>query len=576
MSGGPLIWVVRKIFGKLLMRRARRSLRGFLAATAACRDVQLRVLLEKLARNAASGFGRDHDFAHVRNISDFRRRVPVTRYDYYQPYLERVKQGQWQAMFGPGQKLHMFALTSGTSDKPKHIPVTDAYLKEYRRGWLMWGIQCFDTHPRLLKTQVLQVVSDWEESHAADGTPCGAVSGLTASMQTWLVRRRYCTPPCLAKIPDAYAKYYTALRLALPCPVGMVTSANPSTLVSLARLGDREKQTLLRDLADGTLDQRFEVPRAVRDQIRSRIRKRHRTLAAELERIVHATGALYPKDYWPTLTLLANWTGGTVGAYLQQFPQYWGDVPVRDIGLIASEGRMTIPLEDGTPAGLLDINHHFFEFIPESEIDSDHPTVLEPHELEAGKQYFILLTTSSGLYRYNIHDVVRCVAMYQQTPMLEFLNKGTNFSSLTGEKISEFQVAQAVDTALRERRVTVNGFTLAPVWAETPYYALLVDQSDVADRTIAADLAWAVDSHLAQLNMEYQNKRATRRLGAIRVRLVPPGTWDRYAAERLATRGGTPEQYKHPCLCPDLNFVMRFETVCEVEPRRLAADLKLA
>ena len=106
-----------------------------------------------------------------------------------------------------------------------------------------------------------------------------------------------------------------------------------------------------------------------------------------------------------------------------------------DIGLVASEVRMTIPIEDSTPGGILEITSSFFEFLPVEESGSEQPTVLESHELEEGRDYYILLTTSSGFYRYNIYDVVRCVGWHEKTPVLAFLNKGSNFSNLTGEKL---------------------------------------------------------------------------------------------------------------------------------------------
>ena len=73
-----------------------------------------------------------------------------------------------------------------------------------------------------------------------------------------------------------------------------------------------------------------------------------------------------------------------MGAYLRGYPEYFGDRPVRDIGLIASEGRMTIPIEDGTPAGILDIRHHYFEFIPEDQVDRDEPETVEAADLDRG------------------------------------------------------------------------------------------------------------------------------------------------------------------------------------------------
>src|SRR5260370_38173999 len=96
--------------------------------------------------------------------------------------------------------------------------------------------------------------------------------------------------------------------------------------------------------------------------------------------------------------------GGSVGAYLRHFPRYYGDTPVRDIGLIASEGRMTIPMRDGTPSGVLDVTSHYFEFIPEEEAGSPQPPVLAAHELQEARTHFILLPPAYGLSRNIIPD----------------------------------------------------------------------------------------------------------------------------------------------------------------------------
>src|SRR5262249_51371614 len=157
--------------------------------------------------------------------------------------------------------------------------------------------------------------------------------------------------------------------------------------------------------------------------------------------------------------------------------------PVRDIGLIASEGRMTIPVADGTPSGLLDVVGHFFEFIPEEEADRPNPVVLGAHELQEGRAYFILLTTSFGLYRYHIHDLVRVTGFHKRTPLLEFLSKGAHFANITGEKLSEYHVSGAMADALKELDLSVTAYSLAPCWdEELPYYGLFVERGDLADR----------------------------------------------------------------------------------------------
>ena len=146
-----------------------------------------------------------------------------------------------------------------------------------------------------------------------------------------------------------------------------------------------------------------------------------------MEKLAARNGHLYPRDYWPKLSVLAVWLGGSVGAYLPRLKEYYGDMALADHGLSASEGRMTLPLEDGTTAGILEFTHQFFEFIPEEEHGHPQATVLEAHELEVGRNYYIVLTTPSGFYRYDIHDVVRCVGYRGEAPSVGVLNKGASF-----------------------------------------------------------------------------------------------------------------------------------------------------
>lgn len=556
-----MLWMVLKAIGTPLVYRSRWRAAKFLRMTERAGEVQRNRLLSLIARNAESQFGRDHHFAEIRTADDFRRRVPIRGYEGYEPYIARVRQGETSAMFGPGTEVLMFAMTSGTTAEPKTIPVTRESLRCYRNGWTIWGIQAFDAHPgmnRYSLKPILQLVSDWREQFTPAGIPCGAITGLTAHMQNPLIRQTYCMPPATMRIQEIEAKYYTALRLSIHRDLGTVMAANPSTLLAMARLGDREKETLIRDLADGTLSDRFEIPTDVRQALRIRTRWKRKKTARRLEEIVQRTGRLLPKDYWPDLEFLAHWTGGTMGAYLQHFPEFFGDRPFRDIGLIASEGRFTIPIEDGTPGGVLDIQHHYFEFIPEDQIDRDEPETVEATDLIEGQRYFILPTTAGGLYRYQIFDLIRCVGFQGQAPIIEFLNKGAHFSSLAGEKLSEFQVVAAVNQAAQELRLPLKSYLLLPTWGEPPFYSLLVEEDDLPDDDAANRLANAAEEHLQRQNLEYENRRSTLRLGPIVTRRLPVGSWTEFQRQRLAKSGGTAEQYKQPCLMPDLDAIQQF------------------
>jgi hypothetical protein len=547
-------WLLRKVLGKIVALPVRRQLAAFEAATHRPREVQEALLRRLLAAQADTDFGREHHFRATHTVADFRRHLPVAGYEYFEPYLERVQRGEFRALLADPH-LHMFALTSGTTAARKLIPVTAQYLADYRRGWNLWGLKVFRDHPEVKLRPIVQLSGDWQEFTTPAGIPCGSVTGLTATMQKRIIRWMYCVPACVGRVKDPAAKYYLALRLSLPRRVGMIIAANPSTLVNLARAGDQEKESLIRDLHDGTLSDRLDIAPDIRAALARKLARRHRERARELEAIVRRTGTLYPRDYWPRDCIIGNWMGGSVGAYLRHFPRYYGGTPLRDVGLIASEGRMTIPLSDGTPSGVLDVTTHYFEFIPEEEGDSKSPTVLAAHELQEGKSYFILPTTAFGLYRYHIHDVVRVTGFHNKTPLLEFLSKGAHFANLTGEKLSEYHVAGAIQDVMARMDLTLTAYSLAPCWHdELPYYGLFVERADLASREEGLKLAEALDRRLGEVNVEYAAKRESRRLGPVRLQLLPAGAWHHWDRQRLAHTGGTLEQYKHPCLIADLKF----------------------
>jgi hypothetical protein len=557
---------IRASAGYLVRVRLRRRLNAFRKKTKDCRQTQADVLASLLELNRDSAFGRDNGLHEVKSPSQLAERLPVNSYEYYRSYIERMKKGEHGALIGPENRLMMFSLSSGTTSDSKFIPITDRFFSDYRRSWQLWGISAFDAHPLIKRMNIVQLSSDYEKFRTEDGTPCGNISGLAAVMQTPSVKLLYTLPVAIAKIESPEAKYYTALRIAMADDnVGMITTANPSTLVHMAQLADDNKEDLIRDIHDGQLNSRYKLPNEIYAPLSRKLGKRNRRRAQEFERIVEKTGTLYPKDFWPTLQLVTVWTGGSCAAYLPMLKEYFGETSIRDHGLSASEGRMTIPFQDTSPDGVLDISSHYFEFIPEEEYGSDAPTVLGAHELQADRNYFILLSTSSGFFRYDICDVVRCVGFYGTTPILRFLHKGAHISSVTGEKLSESQAVEAVRLTLDEFQHRVGYFTIAPTWGEPPRYELMLESSELPVNGTKSRFEQRVDARLCELNCEYEEKRGTGRLAALRIVTLKNGSWSEFAAQRQSRLGGSIEQYKHPCLLPTLehaaNLKEQFELV---------------
>jgi hypothetical protein len=551
-----VLWTPLRLEAKLLRNR-------WLKAVRRADETQARLLTRILGQVAQSDFGRRHGLAGVRTIHDLRKALPIAGYERMAPFIERMKQGETEALLPRGTRIHMFAMTSGTTGLSKYIPVTDAVHRTYREGWHVWGVCALDDNLKAFGSKILQVASRMDEQTTPSGIPAGAMSGFTAYAQRGLIQRAYVLPPEASRAGDTATRYYLACRLGLRNHRVFPITANPSTLLGLAKAMDAEKESLLRDLADGTLRAGLALDADVRRRIELRLQPMP-ARARQLESLVKATGHLYPKDAWE-LPLIGTWKGGTLSLYLREMPLYWGDAPIRDIGLVASEGRFSVPLQTEGSAGVLEVTGTCFEFAAEEDIEKPDPPALLPHETEVGRNYFLILTTAGGLVRYDIRDLVKVVGHVGKAPVIEFLNKGSHVANLTGEKITEFQVITAVNFCLDRLGLPVRNYCLAPTWAEIPYYSLLVEEGDVpASR--ATEFAAAADEALQGLNIEYETKRKSRRLRSICVKTIPAGAWQAFDTKMIAARGGRIEQYKHKFLVNQVDFEREFEVRGSYQP----------
>jgi len=533
-----------RILGALAAAHAGGVRRSFLRSARRATNTQADFLNRLLLDRRQTRFGREHGFLAITDYAAFARQVPIRDYDGHAPYIDAVRRGEVNALFPSGQRILMFAMTSGTTAQPKYIPITPAVLAASREAWNVWGVQAILDHPGTIVRPIVQVTSPMDDHYTPADVPCGAITGLLAENQKKLVRRFYTSPPCVAQIRDPLSKYYTIMRLAVPRDVAWLVTANPQTLLILARVANEQRDVLIRDVYDGTLGEQFEVPDRVRAELKPRLQC-DPAKAKFLEACSAQHGGLFPKDYW-NLGFRAHWLGGTMGLFESQFAEHYGSVPARDIGLIASEGRMSIPVADGTASGVLAIRNQFFEFIPENEHGSQRPTTLRSHEVKVGEVYYLLLTNGSGLYRYDVGDRVRVTGWLGQAPTIEFLSRGAHACSLAGEKLTEDQVVLAMRKAVAGLP-TVDTFVLAPRFAGTPHYRLYVDES-VAERL--PRIASMLDAALCDVSSEYASKRKTMRLNAIELMSLPAGFLSQRDRSLRAKRAHTAEQFKHQYLLP--------------------------
>jgi hypothetical protein len=462
----------------------------------------------------------------------------------------------------------MFTSTSGTTGEPKLVPVTASWAAATAALMRLWTAHALADHPAMLDHRVLALVSPAVEGVTAGGLPHGAMTGLAFQRLPPIIRRRHAVPYAAALIRDHETRYLVAARLALGRSISSLGMPNPSTLLRLADVATRHAEAIVRAVHDGTLGVDTVEPTAHAAVRAAELGRRlaaglapDPARAAALMRVIAGHGRLVLGECWPDLALVACWLGGSAGVQARHLDAHFAPrVARRDLGLIASEGRLTIPVEDGTAAGVLAVHETFFEFVPEEAIGEPAPRTLPAHELEAGRRYHVILTGGNGLYRYDLNDIVEVQGFHRRTPKVAFVRKGRDMVNITGEKLHLNHVLHAVRAAERETGLGVWQFRLVPDVDASRYDLLIELPRPAVDGRALAAFAAAFDRGLAAVNVEYAGKRASARMHPPRLFVMRPGWSERLCGADFA-RGRREAQHKWSPIAPEWDGASRAEVL---------------
>jgi hypothetical protein len=545
----------------LLWNRTPFVLRRFAAVTESPVEARDRLLHQIVKTNADTEFGRRYGFARIRSFRQFQEQVPLSTYEDLEPYITASMNGR------PNQLTRhppvLFTTTSGTTGASKYIPMTREGKKAKSRLTLLWLCGLYRDHPGIVGGRILSVVSPEVESHAPSGVPIGAESGHAYRTLPPPVQSMYTSPYQVFTIDDYEAKYYTLLRLAAGQNISLIATVNPSTIVLLAERLGQHTESIIRDVRDGTLSRDFAVPQDIRGSLHLRP---DADRAAHLERAAKAGGGiLRPGLAWPNLAAIGCWKGGTVGAYLTNFDTHFPQrPPIRDLGYYATELRGSVPMSDEGDAGVTAVATNVLEFHPaEDDGPPDPRAMLSVEDLEVGKRYFVHVTNSSGLYRYDMNDIVEVTGFHDRTPLIRFVQKGKGVVSFTGEKLYEVQVIAAVEEALAAQRGKYHFIAAVAemVDGRVPRLVFLIEfDGDIAGPSTVDRL----DAALGRQNSEYGSKRKSMRYGPPVIRVVRAGEYDRYRRRMVESGQRADGQFKILRLTTDVSFAAEFEAEREL------------
>jgi hypothetical protein len=453
--------------------------------------------------------------------SEFQDAVPVSTPDSVAADVERIAAGAPRVL--TGAPVVRFEPSGGSSGASKLVPVTHALLDEFHRALAPMLFELLHRRPAVRAGPSYWSISPIgrKGGRTPGGIPVGSVED-TAYFPRFLqpvLARVFAVPGEVARLPDVEScRYVTLWFLVASEDLALISVWNPSFLTLLMEALEVHGERLAEDLERGTCRPPGRESDAEVQAVLSRMPFTPRPDRARVLRRALKDG-LSGKALWPGLALLSMWTDAQAAHAVGPARRRFEGVEIQGKGLLATEGVITLPLFDA-PAPVLAVRSHFYEFM-DPERPEARPRVA--HELEQGREYVVLLSTSGGLLRYRLGDLVRVEGFAGATPCLRFLGRADAVSDLVGEKLAATRVTAVLDTALPSLfgGARPRFAMLAPEWESPPAYRLFVE-TDAPDEHLSA-AAEAIDRALRE-GFHYRYARELGQLGPVRAVRVTEGT----------------------------------------------------
>lgn len=377
---------------------------------------QEKLLLDLLADNKDTEYGKKYGFEEITSIRDFQEKVPVTEYNDYESYIERM------AVHGERNLLTVaspvwYSKTSGTVGEPKKIPCTqrsrkinEGYIVEYQADVLYHELGEKYFRGRSLN---LARCSDTVRI-MPDGVPFGALSeGSKRNLFDRLKEKwndYYSAPPQVTFAgKETDSRYLYALYGLRDESLMCIESTFSSFILDFCRFIEKNWTALVRDIAAGTISEDVRMPNHVRKILAEKLYPMPERAAKLTEIFENGFDRPFVPLVWPDLLYVSASASGGFSQYTRELRcRYLGEeILFYYRGIIASEGTFSTPTTVENTSSCLIPDTLFYEFLPveeenveaterEENAGPNQTVPLTMDQLKPGKKYELIITNYSG------------------------------------------------------------------------------------------------------------------------------------------------------------------------------------
>ena len=509
------------------------------------REVQEELLFELISMNKNTPFGKEHNFDNIKTVEDFKRLVPLTTYDDYAGYIYEVMETGKTGILAADEVVH-FNETSGTMGNPKGIPYTKRtqdFLMAYAGAYTFF--KTYEATGDILAGGRMLTIMQCHLNTLKGGATFGALSSKTTMENRAFLSATTTSPEeAVFAAPNTDTRYLHVRFAIQERDIRDISIVFITRMLDFMRYVEDNWQMLVHDIETGTIDASIQLPEDVRASLEARIEP-DPTRAGELRKIFER-GFEEPitPDIWPNLTVIRSVAGGGFAPYTERLRRFIGnDVHIMYTGYSASEGSFSVPFKLDSPESVLLPRSVYFEFVPIENPDYEHTLGVE--DLEPGKDYEVIITTTSGFYRYKMRDAIHCTGHMDKMPTIEFLYRLDQTINLCGEKVTEMVLRKTADKVAEHTGLDLVDFSVFPnADVVPPRYEYLFEFYHANHESIdIQELSRIANEELLSASYDYKDVKDGGELGPAVAHVLQDETNQLWVDMRVA-RGKTANQIK--------------------------------
>lgn len=501
------------------------------------------LLLNILQSNASTEFGQLHNFASITSVEQYKNSMPITGYDNYDLYIKRMIQEQQDNLL-TSYPIRHYMESSGTQGTAKYLPLSNPSKEIIHTLSKQLFSRIYDlmgdawTYHKLL---LLIVPADKTLNEYADRNSLSTelfIGIFEENMSDFVVS------PMLAyeKGRTVDTQYLHAMFALLDANMCSIFSPFMSFILEFIHYVNINKEMLIQNIEMGIIDDSINISEEDCATLLSTI-KPNKERAAQLREIFEAYPTSWPKKVWPNLELILSTCSGSFLECTEVVRTYVGsEVNILGLGFGSSECVFSMPVELNQNDAVLLPHTGFFEFLPLGE--NDYTKTLTLDEIEVGKDYEILVTTISGLYRYQMRDAVTVTGTYLNTPKIQFSHRIDQTVNIFGEKTSELLLRKIVYDMASENGLSIHNFSVYPDTTSAPMrYVFFIEFTDDVLNISAEQMQESMEKKLRGVNFLYDLFASSGKLAPLEIHILQKNSYINYK-QHLLNEGKNISQIK--------------------------------